>query len=264
MKKFHHYLEVAKRVTYHTDSIKEVIQSTIVEWLPIECVNNICFIFHCNLIQNGLVSCGGMERVFCIQFSTLSGKLSALKESQFKAFYRDPKYPFQECVPEAIWSTLVCLKQTTTKEMSCGGIWNGRSRLARMTGVPPSFFGYLKAELEEESEHEVQYNKLRTSCPKKHKFDNFASCQVRSHSLIHQIRVLEEWELDNVRKVCGNSFGVGLTVTVPTLKQAKQLSMPFNGTVWLRNDHQVRIVTCLPYEQGLDACKAKRVCPDQF
>jgi hypothetical protein len=110
-------------------SIKEVIQSTIVEWLPVECVNNICFIFHCNLIQNGLVSCGGMERVFCLRYSTHSGKLSALKESQFKTFYRDPKYPFQESVPEAIWSNLAGLKQTITKEMSCGGIWDGRTRL---------------------------------------------------------------------------------------------------------------------------------------
>lgn len=245
-------------------AIKEVLQSTIVEWLPVQCVENICFIFHCDLIQKGLVSCGGMERVFCVRFATVCGKLTVLKESQFKSFYRDPKYPFQESVPEAIWSTLAGLKQITSKEMSCGGIWDGRTRLARMTGVPPSFFGYLKAELEEESENEVQYNKIRTSRPKKHMFDNFAACQVRMHSIIHQIRVLEEWELDNVRKVCGNSFAVGLTVSVPTLKQAKQLSMPCNGTVWMKNDHQVRIVTCLPYEQDLDSCKAKRVCPDQF
>jgi hypothetical protein len=245
-------------------AMKEVLQSTIVEWLPVECVVNICFIFHCDLIQKGLVSCGGMERVFGVRFRQHSGKLSLLKEGQFKSFYRDPKFPFQEGVTEAIWSTLSGLKQIVSKEMSCGGIWDGRTKLARMNGVPPSFFGYLKEELEEDSEQQVQYNKLRYSRPRKHIYDNFAACQVRSLSLIHQIRVMEEWELDNVRKVCGNSFGVGLTVSVPSLRQAKLLSMPFNGTVWMRHDHQVRIVTCLPYEQDVDPSKSKRVCPDQF
>jgi hypothetical protein len=243
--------------------LKEVMQSTTLEWLPVESVVNICFVFHCNLIQKGFVNCGGMERVFCVRFSQVCGKLSPLKDSHFMSFYRDPKFPFQESVPEGIWSTLSGLKQIVSKEMSCGGIWDGRTRLARMAGVPPSFFGYLKSELEGESDKQIQYNKLRISRPKKHLFDNLAMCQVRMQSLIHQIRVLEEWELDIVRKVCGNTFGVGLTATVPSLKEAKMLCMPFNGTVWLRHDHQVRIVTCLPYEQDVDSLKGKRVCPNE-
>jgi hypothetical protein len=47
-------------------SMKEVYQSLLVEWLPVELVVNICFIFHVDLIQKGYVSCGGMERVFCV------------------------------------------------------------------------------------------------------------------------------------------------------------------------------------------------------
>jgi hypothetical protein len=31
----------------------------------------------------------------------------------------------------------------------------------------------------------------------------------------------------------------------------------------MRHDHQVRTVTCLPYEQDLALCKAKRICSDQ-
>jgi hypothetical protein len=47
-------------------SIKEVSQSTMVEWFPIKSLVNICFIFHVDSIQKGLVSCGGMERgVLC-------------------------------------------------------------------------------------------------------------------------------------------------------------------------------------------------------
>jgi hypothetical protein len=70
--------------------------------------------------------------------------------------------------------------------------------------------------------------------------------------------VLEESELDIVRKVCGNSFGVGLTAPVPSLKEVKRSMLPMNGTVWLRDDHEVRIVSCLPTEFDLNKSKSKR------
>jgi hypothetical protein len=81
------------------------------------------------------------------------------------------------------------------------------------------------------------------------------------NSTVHQIRVLDEWELDVVRKVCGNSFAVGTTVPVPSIKQVKAMVLPMNGTVWLRKDHQVRMVTCVPHEEDVDQRKAKRTCP---
>jgi hypothetical protein len=147
--------------------------------------------------------------------------------------------------------------------MSSGGKWDGRTKLAKLAGVPPSFFAYLKAQLEDESEADLQYNKIRTSRAKKHMYDNLAVCQVRMNSFVHQIRVLEEWELDLVRKVCGNSFGVGLTTPVPSLKQVKELSLPLNGTVWLKHNHEVRIVTCQPHQQDVDGGKCKRTFQNQ-
>jgi hypothetical protein len=122
---------------------------------------------------------------------------------------------------------------------------------------PPAFFGYLKEQFKTESSSLFQYNKIRTSRPKKHMFDNFAAQQVRISTLVHQICVLEECELDVVRKVCGNSFGVGLTVADPSMKAVKQSSIPMHGTVWLRDDHEVRIVSCLPTETDLDCLKGK-------
>jgi hypothetical protein len=233
--------------------IKEVCQTNTVEWVPCRFVVNICFIFHLQAIQKGFVSCGGMDRVFFIRFHKLSDDLLPLKERDFKPFYRDPKFPFQEGYPEAIWSQLMCMKMQLAKEMSCGGAWDGRTKSAKLNGVPPSFFGYLKDQFATESnDTTIQYNKIRTSRPRKHVFDNFASQQVRMSTLVHQIRVLEECELDIVRKVCGNSFGVGLTAPVPSIKEVKRCSLPMNGTVWLQDDHEVRIVSCVPVEQDLD------------
>jgi hypothetical protein len=73
---------------------------------------------------------------------------------------------------------------------------------------------------------------------------------------------MEEWELDVVCKVCGNLFGVGLTVSVPSLKEMKRLLLPLNGTVWMLKDHHVRVVTCQPCEQDVDPSKAKRALPE--
>jgi hypothetical protein len=109
-------------------AMKEVAETSLVEWIPVDSIMNICFIFHIDLIQKGLVSCGGMERVFFLRYKEIDGKLLPIKESSFKSFYRDPRYPFQESFPEAIWCQLAGLKQQLAKEMSCGGIWDGRTK----------------------------------------------------------------------------------------------------------------------------------------
>jgi hypothetical protein len=57
-------------------------------------------------------------------------------------------------------------------------------------------------------------------------------------TLVHQIRVLEESKLDAVRKVCGNSFGVQLTVSVSSLKEAIRSLIPMNGAIWMRDNHE--------------------------
>jgi hypothetical protein len=55
-------------------SMKEVAESQLLEWVPVSSVTNICFIFHISLIQNGLFSCGGMDRVYYIRFLQIDGK----------------------------------------------------------------------------------------------------------------------------------------------------------------------------------------------
>jgi hypothetical protein len=172
--------------------MEEVCQTSTAEWVSCCGVVNICFIFHLEAIQKGYVSCGGIKRVYFLRFHKINGNLVPLKERYYKPFYRDPKFHFQEGFPKSIWSQLSSLKHQLTKEMSCGGVWDGRTKSVNLNGVPPSFFGYLKQQLETESTRTLQYNKIRTSRPRKHIYDNFAAQQVRISTLVHQIRVLEE------------------------------------------------------------------------
>jgi hypothetical protein len=135
--------------------MKEVCQTHSAEWVNSSVVVNICFIFHLESIQKGFVSCGGMDRVFFIRFQKLSGDLIPLKERNFLPFYRDPRFPFHEGYPEAVWSQL-CLKLHLSKQMSCGGAWDGRTKSSKLNDVPPSFFGYLKEQLAGESNVNIQ------------------------------------------------------------------------------------------------------------
>jgi hypothetical protein len=100
-------------------------------------VMNICFIFHLEAIQKGIVSCGGMDRVYFIHFQKVAGNFLPLKERDFHPFYRDPKFLFQEEFPKAIWSQMTCLKLQLSKEMSCGGAGDKRTKTKKLNGAPP-------------------------------------------------------------------------------------------------------------------------------
>jgi hypothetical protein len=51
--------------------MNEVAKTTVAEWIPVEAISNICFIFHIELIQKGMVSCGGMDWVYFIRFQEI-------------------------------------------------------------------------------------------------------------------------------------------------------------------------------------------------
>jgi hypothetical protein len=87
-------------------------------------------------------------------------------------------------------------------------------------------------------------------------FDNLSARQVRSKVETGIIRILEESQLDAVRKVFGVSFGVGVCFPVPSLKMVKA-NVGLKPTIWLRNMDPVRIVSCLPEECDLEPNKPK-------
>lgn len=241
------------------DSMKELVESYDCEWVPATSVINICFIFHIDSIQKGLFSCQGMKSVFFIRFlKSRNGRLIPIAEKDWHSFYRDPQFPFEESYPERIWTQLMSLKMEVQKTLSRGGEWNGRTASAKLIGVPSSFYGYVKDEINERVQDPVPHGFLRNSRCRKVMFDNLSASNVRSKVENSILRVVDENHLDAVRGVFGTTFGVGCCIPVPSMKMIRD-NPCLKATVWLRNMDPIRIVSCINEENDMEPGKAKPI-----
>jgi hypothetical protein len=84
---------------------------------------------------------------------------------------------------------------------------------------------------------------MRFTRSKKVMYDNLSATRRRFKYKSEVLRILAEYELEAVRRVLGLSFGVGIMQPIPSLKQLKN-NPHLSGTVWLKNNDPVRIVTC--------------------
>jgi hypothetical protein len=239
------------------DNMKELIDSTEIEWIPALSVLSPCYIFHVDHIQKGLMGCKGMDKVYFVRFSkSRNGKLLPIAPRDWNAFYRDPRYPYVESYPERIWTTLITVKAEVQKSLCRGGEWNGRTISSKLSGIPSSFYGYLKDQLMEISTDPLLEGSVKTSRCKKVMFDNLSSHLIRHTCDTGIIRVVDEPHLDAVRRVFGDSFGVGTNLPVPSMKFLKH-NPNTKPTVWLRNLDPVRIVSCMKDHVDVDPLKAK-------
>jgi hypothetical protein len=221
-----------------------VADSVILEWVSDQAVLFPCFIFHIDAIQQGLFTCRGMERFFFIRFQqTRNGKLLPIHESNWSPFYRDPLFPEIESFPEAIWNNIVTLKQEVLRSLTRGGQWDGRTVSCKIVGSQPSFFQYLKDEIEEHLGEVIPTAKMRYSHSRKVIYDNMCATRKRIKFNCDLIRVLLENEMDAVRKVFVVSFGIGVMQSVPSLK-ALRLNPMLHPMVFLRNSDPVWMVSC--------------------
>jgi hypothetical protein len=149
------------------------------------------------------------------------------------------------------------MKQEVQRAMCRGGQWDGRTVSAKFY-AQPSFFRYLKDEFEAAYCDEIPKQAIRFTRSRKVIFDNLAASRRRVKYQGELIRILCEDELDAVRKVLGVSFGVGVMQPVPSLKALK-VNPSISGTVWLRNNDPVRIVTCCPEGADIENGSAKPV-----
>lgn len=222
-----------------------------------EAVLSSCFIFPIDAIHEGLFTCKGMERFYFVRFHrTQNGKLLPVSEQNWSPFHRDTKYPDVESFPEALWSNLVTLKQEVQRAMCRGGQWNGRTVTAKVVGAQPSFFRYLKDELEGYLGDEVPSSLVRYTRSRKVIYDNLCCTRRKIKFKGELVRLLMENELVALRKVFGVTFGVGVMQSVPSVKALKE-NPRLSSNVWLRNSDPVRIVSCRSDYNDVDQSVSK-------
>jgi hypothetical protein len=83
----------------------------------------------------------------------------------------------------------------------------------------PSFFRYLKEEVEAAFGEELIKAAVRYTRSKKVIHDNLSATRQKIKFHGELIRILSEDELDAVRKVLGATFAVGVMQLIPSLKQ---------------------------------------------
>jgi hypothetical protein len=147
-----------------------------------------------------------------------------------------------ESYPEALWINIMAMKNEVNKAMCRGGQWDGRTVSAKIS-ANPSFFHYLKNEMEESFGDELWKHTIRFSRSKKVMYANLAVSRQRIKYHREIIHILSEEELEAARKVLGSSFAIGVLQPIPSLKQLR-LNPSTKGTVWLSNDDPVWIVSC--------------------
>jgi hypothetical protein len=239
------------------DSMKEIIDTDEVEWVSSLSIMSPCFIFHIDHLQKSLFGCKGMDKVYFVRFrQSRNKKLIPLSPKEWNSFYRDHRYPYEESYPERIWTCLITLKMEVKRSLCRGGQWNGRTISSKLSGFTSSFFGYLKAELLQHIGEPLLEDCIKTSQCKKVLYDNLSSRQVRVTCNTGIIRVLSEPHLEAVRKVLGDSFGVGTNLPVPSMRMLK-MNPTMKPTVYLRNMDPVRIVSCIKDERDIDPAKGK-------
>lgn len=97
-----------------------------------------------------------------------------MSEKEWQPFYRRPLYPGIESFPEFLWNNILTLKHEVQRAMSRGGQWDGRTVSAKIIGAQPSFFSYLKDELQSSIGNEALMHSSRFSRMKKMVYDNLS------------------------------------------------------------------------------------------
>jgi hypothetical protein len=164
--------------------------------------------------------------------------LIPISEKEWFPFYQDHQYPLEKSYPEEIWTALISVKMEVQKLHCRGGEWNGRSTMAKLVGIPPAFFGYLKEELRHHVGGSLHQDVVKTSRRGKALLDNLIARKIRTKVETGIIRMEEESCLDAVWKVFGQSFGVGICTPVPSMKMLRN-NPSLKATVWLCNMNPV-------------------------
>jgi hypothetical protein len=241
--------------------MKEVTDTLNLEWVAWNYVVSPCFIFHIDTVQRGIFTCKGMSRCYYIRYlKTRNGKYIPISESSWHPFYRDEVFPDAESHPEVLWTNILTLKREVQRAMCRGGQWDGRTVSAKLN-AQPSFFRYLKDEVEAAFGDELVKAPIRCTRSKKVMHDNLSASRRKIKFHGELIRILREDELDAVRKVLGATFAVGVMQSIPSLKQMKK-NPSLSGTVWLKNYDSVRIVSCLNQGEDIVRGLAKPIFPN--
>jgi hypothetical protein len=130
-------------------SLEKVIRTNNVEWIKVENILTIAFVFHLEEINKGRSNCGGMRNAFFISHKMVGNRRKELPVEEFEPWYCPHNQQFHDSFRNQVWTALVTLKYEVFKAMSTGGKWDGTTKSAKIAGMSASIWGFICSEIKD-------------------------------------------------------------------------------------------------------------------
>jgi hypothetical protein len=118
------------------------------EWVAVEAVKSIAFVFQIDSINSGRYLCSGMENAYFVRNQKDEfGKLESIAEAAWVPF-KNCFTRVSETYSKQIWNGIVATIEECWKAMSTKGNWDGRNKHVHMHGMNQELFQYISQSIE--------------------------------------------------------------------------------------------------------------------
>ena len=242
---------------YHLhDTTKEVIMTTILQWIPMETICQkaaIAFVYHLGEVQSGERPCCGEINTFFIQHKwDDKGTACSMLQDKFQPFF-SPYGMKSEQFPQRISNFITSLTEKCFKVLtSSKASHDCQSKHLHMEGSNYEAYQYLDAMSRLLLEQECQ-PKSGGWCTKRSKkmINNDLSVSNKRRRIVTEARRYTiKSQINALRLVLGANFAMGPMIEAPSMKDIK--SGRRSDTVQLRQEDEVRLVSCMPDEDAIE------------
>ena len=236
-------------------AMKEVVMTRLVRWIPLCSIDFICWVFHYKSIEDMMYRCGGIFNAFFVRFYKMHGqRLYPIPRKRWNPFY----CPFDAVLySRTIFNCIDAVNDKVRNEITgARSSWTSGQKEIEFKAMPREFYDYLRGTLSRLAGNNdqalIMFDKRGSKSTKTLHSDLSQSNRKRRFESAF-VRAVQTPQLDNVRRVMGGNFAMGL------IKPAPKLGKP---PVPIQNNDLVRIVST-PERSSYDRHGKHRVrCPD--
>ena len=242
------------------DSLVEVVETRLVEWVEVASVSGIAFVFHFDDIHSGKYLCGGMSNAYGIRSRQPEGNVESVSPIHPKQWnpWWSPYGDNYESYSRRIYNMLAALMDSAFRSLSFKGNFAGRNKHLHFKGCSKEIMNYLTDGLEEG----VIRKQYKQYAAKKRQLPNMAVCNRRMKTTTDMVRLVTHDALSDFRLRIGSVFGAAVNKAVPTMKEQKDKNC--GDTVYCNDGDQVRLLDCDVDDLFPDEDKYNVPLPDEI
>ena len=217
----YNYIKVPS-VSNH-ESIREVVESDLIDWMPSSQVNGIVFIFHYSYLDSGICDITGMKHCFFIRYNYYT-KSHRLRDIRPEDWYTFSDQRLLQCNPPynhtsfsyQYWSFLIDLKRLFNSGLCRNRSQDTSCQFSTNMKTQVILWNYFKYDINMEV---FQFHGIRKT---KHVRSYCTLDSVRVHNIIELIRVKTQEDLNNLSSIIGSNSLIGTSNKFPKALHLKK------------------------------------------